>query len=61
MPKKMKSCMYDNERCFNLEERQEEEKEVKAKDVFQGYKDTKSKKPKVVKKKPTVAKKKSKY
>jgi hypothetical protein len=46
MPKKMKSCMYDNERCFNLEERQEEEKEVKAKDVFQGYakqKDTKSK------------------
>ena len=58
MPKKMKSCMYDNERCFNLEERQEEEKEVKAKHVFQGYKDTKSK---VVKKKPTVAKKKSKY
>ena len=58
MPKKMKSCMYDNERCFNLEERQEEEKEVKAKDVFQGYKDTKSK---VTKKKVTTTKKKSKY
>jgi hypothetical protein len=35
--------MYDNERCFNLEERQEEEKKVRAKDVFQGYKDRKAK------------------
>jgi hypothetical protein len=43
MPKKMKTCMYDNERCFNLNDRQEEEKEVKPKDVFQGYKGTKSK------------------
>ena len=58
MPKKMKSCMYDNERCFNLNDRQEEEKKVKAKDVFQGYK---SKKPKVTKKKVTTTKKKSKY
>lgn len=54
----MKTCMYDNERCFNLDERQEEEKKVKAKDVFQGYK---AKKPKVTKKKTKVAKKKSKY
>ena len=38
MPKKkMKTCMYDNERCFNLNDRQEEEKEVRPKDVFQGY------------------------
>ena len=50
--------MYDNERCFNLNDRQEEEKKVKAKDVFQGYK---SKKPKVTKKKVTTTKKKSKY
>ena len=50
MPKKMKSCMYDNERCFNLEERQEEEKEVKAKDVFQGYnKPSNNSKPKTKK------------
>jgi len=58
MPKKMKTCMYDNERCFNLDERQEEEKKVRAKDVFQGYKDQKKK---VVKKTTTVGKKKSKY
>lgn len=37
MPKKMKQCSYDNDRCFNLDERQEDEKKVKAKDVFQGY------------------------
>ena len=61
MPKKMKTCMYDNERCFNLNDKQEEEKKVKAKDVFQGYNKPKDTKPKVVKKKPTVAKKKSEY
>ena len=50
MPKeKMKSCMYDNERCFNLNDKQEEEKKVKAKDVFQGYKDSKPKKKKAPK------------
>ena len=55
MPKKMKSCMYDNERCFNLDERQEEEKKVRAKDVFQGYKEGKAKTKKsvaITKKKP---------
>ena len=49
MPKKMKSCMYDNERCFNLDERQEEEKKVRAKDVFQGYQSKKVAKKSVAK------------
>lgn len=57
MPKKMKTCMYDNERCFNLNDRQEEEKKVRAKDVFQGYQ---SKKPKATKKSVAKTKKKPK-
>ena len=42
---KKKKCSYNNSDCFNLEEVQEDAKKVKAKDVFEGYKDnTKPKK-----------------
>ena len=49
--KKNKSCNYDNERCFNLDEKLEEDKKVVAKDVFEGYSSKKSenKKPKSTK------------
>ena len=58
MPKKMKTCMYDNERCFNLNDRQEEEKEVKPKDVFQGYnKKSNNSKSKATKKSVATTKK----
>tara|TARA_R100000734_G_C3313726_1_gene105111 strand:- start:1792 stop:1974 length:183 start_codon:yes stop_codon:yes gene_type:complete len=43
MPKKMKACSYDNDRCFNLDDRQQDEKKVNAKDVFQGYSSNKKK------------------
>ena len=57
MPKKMKKkCKsYNNNDCYNLEKVQEDAKKVKAKDVFEGYKD--NKKNKTDKK----TKKKSKY
>ena len=64
MPKKMKQCSYDNDRCFNLDERQQDEKKVKAKDVFQGYsskKKTTSKNNKQSKSNPKKTTKKSKY
>ena len=44
--KKNKSCNYDNERCFNLDEKLEEDKKVVAKDVFEGYSSKKSDKKK---------------
>jgi hypothetical protein len=50
--------MYDNERCFNLNDRQEEEKEVKPKDVFQGYnKKSNNSKSKATKKSVATTKK----
>ncbi len=59
MPKQMKKCSYDNDRCFNLDEKQADEKKVKAKDVFQGYTSKPKSKGKTPPKK--VNKKKSKY
>lgn len=66
MPKKMKKCSYDNDRCFNLDERQQDEKKVKAKDVFQGYSSNNNKQsksnPKTTKNKQSKSNpKKSKY
>ena len=57
---KKKKCSYNNSDCFNLEKVQEDAKKVRAKDVFEGYKDnTKPKKSK--KTAPKTKKKKSKY
>jgi len=55
----MKKCSYDNDRCFNLDEKQADEKKVKAKDVFQGYTSKPKSKGKTPPKK--VNKKKPKY
>jgi hypothetical protein len=40
MPKK-KCKPYNNNDCFNLEKVQEDAKKVKAKDMFEGYKNPK--------------------
>jgi hypothetical protein len=61
MPKKMKQCSYDNDRCFNLDERQQDEKKVKAKDVFQGYSYKKKKTTTNKRSNPKKTTKKSKY
>jgi hypothetical protein len=61
MPKKMKQCSYDNDRCFNLDDRQEDEKKVKAKDVFQGYSSNKKKTTSKNKRSNPKTTKKSKY
>ena len=39
MPNKKKCKSYNNNDCYNLEKVQESAKKVKAKDVFEGYKD----------------------
>jgi len=57
----MKQCSYDNDRCFNLDERQEDEKKVKAKDVFQGYSSNKKKTTSNKRSNPKKTTKKSKY
>ena len=41
MPNKKKCKSYNNNDCYNLEKVQESAKKVKAKDVFEGYKDNK--------------------
>ena len=56
---KKKKCSYNNSDCFNLEKVQEDAKKVKAKDVFEGYKD--NTKPKKSKKTAPKTKKKNKY
>ncbi len=56
---KKKKCSYDNQECFNLMKVQEEAKKVKAKDVFEGYKD--KSKPNKKKKTAPKSKKMSKY
>lgn len=44
MPKMKKKCKaYNNNDCYNLEKVQESAKKVKAKDIFEGYKDNKKK------------------
>ena len=37
MPKHTKPVMYDNEECFNLPKKNEEDKKVNPKKVFKGY------------------------
>ena len=50
MPKHTKPQMYDNEECFNLPKKNEEDKKVNPKKIFKGYtapkgrKDSKGKK-----------------
>jgi len=56
---KKKKCSYNNSDCFNLEKVQEDAKKVKAKDVFEGYKD--NRKPNKSKKTAPKPKKKNKY
>ena len=56
---KKKKCSYNNDDCFNLMKVQEDAKKVKAKDVFEGYKD--KSKPNKSKKSAPKSKKKSNY